>query len=60
MSAVARRAITERVRWPEGEILVHGERWESGPDPRREPAWYDDGDPYDEDDELVNEEHEQS
>ena len=42
-------AIAGREQWPEGEILVHGEQWESGPDPRREPVWYDDGDPYEDD-----------
>ncbi|MCX4429824.1 hypothetical protein [Streptomyces mirabilis] len=31
--------IAGRETWPEGEILVHGEQWESGPDPRREPLW---------------------
>ncbi|ANZ18092.1 hypothetical protein O1L44_19700 [Streptomyces noursei] len=28
-------AIAEREWWPEDEILVHGEQWESGLDPRR-------------------------
>ncbi|MET9296586.1 hypothetical protein [Streptomyces sp. NPDC003077] len=43
-------AIAGREMWPEGEILVHGEQWKSGPGPRRDPAWYGDGDPCDEDD----------